>query len=158
MTETAAPIVRTATRADLPVLEAFEQGIIAAERPYDRTLKPDPISYYDIGALIDSAEAEVAVVEAGGEIVASGYAQKRPSKPYIQHTYHAFLGFMYVHPDWRGRGLNRMLVDHLLGWAERNGLTEIRLTVYAGNEPALSAYRKAGFAPYITEMRLNLDE
>ena len=150
-----APVIRSATRDDLPVLKAFEQGIIAAERPYDPTLKPDPISYYDLGELIDSAEAEVAVIEIGGEIVASGYAKKKKSLPYVQSDDHAFLGFMFVRPEARGRGLNQLLMDHLLGWTKANGLTEVHLTVYPGNEPAIRAYEKAGFRPYLIEMRLS---
>ena len=152
------PAVRSATREDLPLLKAFEQGIITAERPYDHTLKPDPISYYDLGELIDSDEAEVAVVELDGQIVASGYAKKKLSHPYLRDEYHAFLGFMFVVPEARGRGLNQRLVDHLLGWARAKGLREVHLTVYPGNDAAIRAYEKAGFRPYITEMRLNLDE
>jgi hypothetical protein len=38
-------IIRKATIDDLPVLLQFEQGIISAERPFDSTLLPDPISY-----------------------------------------------------------------------------------------------------------------
>ena len=106
-----APTVRSATREDLLLLKDFEQGIITAERPYDHTLKPDPISYYDIGELIDSDDAEVAVVELDGEIVASGYAHKQRSKHYIQHEWHAFLGFMFVRPEYRGRGLNKVLIE-----------------------------------------------
>ena len=150
--------VRSATRDDLPVLKEFEQGIIAAERPYDHTLKPDPISYYDIGELIDSDEAEVAVVEIDGELVASGYAKKKPSRPYLRDEHHAFLGFMFVRPDMRGKRLNQLLLDHLLDWARANDLPEVHLTVYPGNAPAIRAYEKAGFSPYLTEMRLNLDE
>ena len=154
----ATPAIRSAAREDLPLLKDFEQGIITAERPYDHTLKPDPISYYDIGELIDSDDAEVAVVEIDGEIVASGYAHRQRSKHYIQHKYHAFLGFMFVRPEFRGRGLNKLLIDYLPGGAKTNGLSEIRLTVYSTNAPAIRAYEKAGFAPYITEMRVNLDE
>ena len=90
--------VRSATRDELETLKAFEQGIIAAERPYDHTLKPDPVSYYDIGELIDSDDAEVAVVEVDGQLVASGYARTKESKSYVQDTHHAYLGFMYVRP------------------------------------------------------------
>ena len=61
-------LIRTATQVDLPTLLAFEQGIITAERPYDKTLKPDPISYYDISELIASNDAEVAVAVADGAI------------------------------------------------------------------------------------------
>jgi RimJ/RimL family protein N-acetyltransferase len=37
-------------------------------------------------------------------------------------------------------------------------LPEVHLTVYPDNAPAIRAYEKVGFAPYILEMRLNLDE
>lgn len=149
---------RSATLDDLPALKECEQGIIAAERPYDHTLKPDPISYYDLGERVRSEDAEVAVIDLDGAIIATGYAEKRASKPYIASDNHAFLGFMFVHPDHRGKGLNRILTDYLLDWARMRDLTEIRLTVYSGNDPAIRAYEKAGFNPYITEMRLNLDE
>ncbi|WP_084396779.1 GNAT family N-acetyltransferase [Henriciella aquimarina] len=150
--------VRPATLDDLPVLLEFEQGIIAAERPYDPLLKPDPISYYDIGEMIEADDAEVMVVEIGGELVASGYAKTRRSRHYTSPDWHAFLGFMFVKEGFRGRGLNRVLLDALLGWARRHDLTEVRLTVYPGNEPAIRAYEKAGFSPYLTEMRLGLDD
>ena len=149
---------RPATRNDLPTLLAFEQGIIAAERPYDHTLKPDPISYYDIGKLIDSDDATVIVAETEGLIVGSGYARRKRSRQYLQPEEHAFLGFMYVDPAHRGRGINRLILDALLGWARDNDLREIRLTVYPDNHPAVRAYEKAGFSPYLTEMRLNLNE
>lgn len=150
--------IREATRADLPTLLTFEQGIILAERPYDHTLKPDPISYYDIGALIDASDAYVVVAETNGELVGSAYAKKKRSRHYLTPDYHAFLGFMYVSPDHRGKGINRLILDELLKWARESDLPEVHLTVYPGNEPAIRAYEKAGFQSYITEMRLNLDE
>jgi ribosomal protein S18 acetylase RimI-like enzyme len=152
------PLIRSARLDDLPVLLAFEQGIIAAERPYDHTLKPDPVSYYDIAEKISSADAEVAVAEVDGHIVASGFAMKRRSKDYVRDSHHAYLGFMYVSPDHRGQGLNKRLLEHLSGWAKGNDLPEIRLTVYSDNAPAVRAYEKAGFTSHILEMRLNLDE
>ena len=124
--------VRTATRNDLETLKAFEQGIIAAERPYDHTLKPDPVSYYDIGELVDSDDAEVAVVDVDGQLIASGYARTKESKSYVQDTHHAYLGFMYVHPDYRGRGINKLLNAQLFYRAKDKGLPEVRLTACAG--------------------------
>jgi ribosomal protein S18 acetylase RimI-like enzyme len=151
-------LVRPARMDDLPVLLEFEQGIIAAERPYDHTLKPDPISYYNLAEKIASDDAEVAVAEIDGQLVASGFAQKKPSRHYISPPYHAYLGFMYVHPDHRGAGLNQLILDHLCVWAKSRGLPEIHLTVYPENQPAIRAYEKAGFKPYLTEMRINLAE
>lgn len=150
-------IVRTATRDDLPTLLEFEQGIIKAERPYDPTLSPDPISYYDIGELIDRKDAEVTVVTFENKIVASGYAKIKLSKPYVYHEQHAFLGFMFVDPEHRGKGVNQLIVDELKRWAKSKGLNEIRLEVYAENEGAIRAYKKANFYEHIVRMRCKLD-
>ncbi|MEM8637126.1 MAG: GNAT family N-acetyltransferase, partial [Pseudomonadota bacterium] len=150
--------IRAATKADLPILLKFEQGIVTAERPYDQTLKPDPISYYDIGAMIDATDAEVAVAERDGQLIGSGYAIKKASRAYLDPPFHAFIGFLYVEPEFRGQGVNQKVLDHLFDWARRNDLPEIHLTVYPDNAPAIRAYEKVGFDPYILEMRLNLDE
>lgn len=144
--------------SDLPTLLTFEQGIIQAERPYDHTLRPDPINYYDLADLIESETAEVAVAEMDGELVASGYALKKASRHYVSPAFHAYIGFLYVSPDHRGKGINQRILDHLFDWARRNELPEIHLTVYPDNAPAIRAYEKSGFKPYILEMRTNLNE
>lgn len=150
--------IRPATLSDLPTLLEFEQGIVTAERPYDHTLKPDPINYYDVAELVASPEAEVAVAELDGRLIGSGYAKKKPSRKYVDPEYHAFIGFLYVHPDFRGRGVNQLVLDHLFGWARTQGLPEIHLTVYPDNVSAIRAYEKVGFRPYLSEMRVNLSE
>ena len=149
---------RAATPADLPKLLAFEQGIIAAERSFDSTLRPDPISYYDVGALIESAEAQVAVAELEGSLIGSGFAVKRASRHYTEPAFHAHLGFMYVVPEHRGRGVNQLILQELFSWARQHGLPEIRLTVYPENQSAVRAYEKIGFTPHILEMRTRLED
>lgn len=151
-------VIRAARVDELPRLKAFEQGIVRAERPYDHTLRPDPISYYDIAELITSPDAEVAVAEIGGQLVGSGYAKRKRSRHYVSPDEHAFIGFLYVEPAFRGRGINKLVLDHLFDWARANALPEIHLTVYDENSPAIRAYEKVGFQPYLMEMRLNLDE
>ena len=150
--------IRAATHEDLPTLLRFEQGIVSAERPFDKTLKPDPISYYDIAEMIDDPDAEVAVAVSGERLIGSGYAIRKASRHYLTPPFHAFIGFLYVEPDFRGQGVNQRVLDHLFEWARVNGLPEIHLTVYPDNAPAIRAYEKVGFEPYILEMRLNLDE
>lgn len=150
--------IRSARAGDLPELLAFEQGIITAERPYDHTLKPDPLSYYDVAAMIDDPNAEVAVAVLNGHPIGSGYAIKKPSRHYVSPDFHAYIGFLYVDPAHRGKGINKLVLDHLFDWARAHDLSEIHLTVYPDNQPAIRAYEKTGFSPYILEMRLNLDE
>jgi GNAT superfamily N-acetyltransferase len=144
---------RPATPADLPVLLEFEQGIIIAERPFDPTLKPDPISYYDIEAMIVDPEVEVIVAVDGDRVIGSGYAKEKPSDLYVDPPTHCFLGFMFVHPEYRGRGVNGLVTEALLGWARVRGLTEVQLRVYDDNLGAIRAYEKKGFSKYMVAMR-----
>ena len=146
--------IRSAVLADLKALLDFEQRIIEAERPFDPTLQKGEISYYNIEALIVSHEAEVVVVEYNGKIVASGHATLKKARHYLEHDDYAYLGFMYTHPDFRGKGLNKKIVDALKEWSDAKGLHEIRLTVYNDNIAALRAYEKVGFKRHIIEMRL----
>ena len=147
-------LVRRATLDDLQVLFEYEQGVISAERPYDPTLADDPISYYDLPKLISSNDAEVVVANTESQIVGCGYALVKKARHYLDHSAYAYLGFMYTHPDFRGRGVNSKILDFLKSWSTEKGLAEIRLTVYDENISAIKAYEKYGFKKHITEMRL----
>ncbi|MGR3811083.1 N-acetyltransferase family protein [Jiulongibacter sp. NS-SX5] len=150
--------IREATLDDLPILLPFEQAIITAERPFDQTLKPDPINYYDIGELIVADNSVVMVAELNDEIVGSGYAQIRDAKSHLKHDQYAYLGFMYVDSTARGQGINGKVLQALKDWTADQGLSEIRLEVYSQNEPAIRAYQKAGFSNHLIQMRINLDD
>jgi ribosomal protein S18 acetylase RimI-like enzyme len=52
---------------------------------------------------------------------------------------------LYVTPSARRQGLGRLLVEHLLDWAEENGVKGIDLEAYQGNTPASILYRSLGF-------------
>lgn len=149
---------RSATLDDLPILRTFEQGIIRSERPFDPTLDDDPISYYDLEALIRSDESEVMVATSEKEVVASGFVRIAKAKPYLNHEYYGYLGFMYVKEEFRGRGINKLIVEALIDWCREKGIDEIRLEVYADNAPAVNAYKKAGFSNNLVEMRMNLKD
>lgn len=150
--------VRTARQNDLEILLTFEQGIISAERPFDPTLKEGEIHYYDIGKMIDEPDVELVVAEINGEVIGSAYARIMDSKPYLKHPRHAYLGFMYVKPEHRGKGVNHKIIEALTQWVVSRGLTEMRLQVYQENLPAIKAYQKAGFTPNLLEMRIGLNE
>ena len=148
--------IRTATLADLDTLLEFEQGIVKTERPFDPTLKDGHINYYDIAAMIQAPHIEVIVAELNGEIIGSGYARIEDSKVYLKHPKHAYLGFMYVKPEHRGKGVNKKVIAALQHWAIVRGITEFRLDVYNDNLPAVKAYEKIGFSKHLIEMRMEL--
>ncbi len=146
---------RTATIDDLASLLSFEQGIIKAERPFDSTLKPDPISYYDLKAYVLSNEVEVIVAHNENEVVGSGYAKVVKAKDYHKHDEYAYLGFMYVKPEYRGNGIIKEITEKLMSWARSKNIFEVRLEVYNDNAPAIRAYEKSGFKKHMIEMRLS---
>ncbi|RNL92667.1 GNAT family N-acetyltransferase [Sinomicrobium pectinilyticum] len=148
--------IRQATPGDLDTLLEFEQGIIEAERPFDSTLKEEKISYYDLGAYIEDSNTEVVVAECDGQLIGSGYARIMEALPYLKHEKYAYLGFMYVRPGYRGKGVNKQIVDALKKWSLKQGVTEMRLNVYSANEAAIKAYEKAGFVKHIINMRMPL--
>ncbi|MCD9016557.1 GNAT family N-acetyltransferase [Parachryseolinea silvisoli] len=145
--------IRTATPADLPTLRAFEQGVILAERPFDPTLGPDPLRYYDLEGMITATHIELIVALLGDEIVGSGYARIERGRPYLNHQYHAYIGFMYVVPQHRGKGIANAVLEALQRWSVKQGITEMQLDVYYENTPAIKAYEKAGFIKHLITMR-----
>ncbi len=148
--------IRSAQEVEINILLEFEKGIIEAERPHDSTLKEGEIHYYDLIELIKSDEAEVVVATVNDELVGSGYAKILTAKPYQKHTYFAYLGFMFVKPEFRGKGINKMILAVLTNWAKSKGISEIRLEVYDDNFIAKKAYLKAGFTPNLLEMRIEV--
>lgn len=146
--------LRYATEDDLPVLLEFEQGVVTAERPYNPTLIEGEIHYYDLNSLLTSENAALIVAETNNEVIASGYALiKDAEKKYYDFSRYAYLGFMYVKPEYRGKGINKLILKELINWSKDRGISEIRLEVYYDNEPAVKAYEKAGFESHILLMR-----
>jgi ribosomal protein S18 acetylase RimI-like enzyme len=150
-------LLRLATKADLAVLLQFEQGIIQAERPFSPTLKDDPVHYYDLENMLTDPQTDVVVAELNKQIIGCGYSRIESSKHFYKHPQHAYLGMMYVRPEHRGKGINAQVIEELKSLAKKRGITEARLEVFVDNQSAVKAYEKAGFQPYLLEMRMRLD-
>jgi ribosomal protein S18 acetylase RimI-like enzyme len=149
-------IIRKATINDMDALLQFEQGVIAAERPFDSTLQNDPVRYYDLDTLITANHIELLVAEENGQVIGSGYARIENSKHYLQHKQHAYLGFMYTDPQHRGKGVNQKIIAVLKKWSAEKQVFELRLEVYLHNLAAIKAYEKAGFSRHMLEMRMRI--
>jgi GNAT superfamily N-acetyltransferase len=148
--------IRPATINDLETLYRFEQGVVLAERPFDSTLKNEKIHYYDIEGMIVAPHIELLVAVYNNQLIGSGYARIESAKPYLKHKQHAYLGFMYVEPAFRGKGVNKLIMEELVQWAKEKGITEFRLDVYNDNQPAITAYEKVGFKKHLIEMRMEI--
>lgn len=147
---------RIAVLDDLPRLLELEQLVIEAERPFNASIKSDKTAYYDIRHLICNCDSHLIVCEDDEDIIGTGYAQVRESKISLEHEFHSYLGFMYVSPAYRGRGINKKILEDLVAWSQQRGARDLYLDVYVRNNAAIKAYQKAGFEPCMMEMKLRL--
>ncbi|NQZ23396.1 MAG: GNAT family N-acetyltransferase [Colwellia sp.] len=149
-------IIRQAVAGDLKKLAEFEQGLISAERPFDNTLNADPIHYYNFEKLMNNDNTYLVVAEVENQLIACGYARIEKAKPYVNYRFYSYLGFMYVAPEHRGKGVNQKIIDALAHWSKEQGITMMHLDVFSENLAALRAYNKAGFKANLVEMRLDI--
>lgn len=148
--------LRKASIKDHGALLTLEQKVIEAERPFNSTIRGENAIYYDLEQLLTNEDSHIVVAERQGHIIATGYAQIRASKQSLKHVRHAYMGFMYVSPEYRGLGINQQVINSLIGWSKEKGVQDFYLGVYMGNEAAINAYAKIGFVKSIIEMKINL--
>jgi ribosomal protein S18 acetylase RimI-like enzyme len=59
-----------------------------------------------------------------------------------------------VVPGYRGRGVARVMLHAVESIARQRGACKLTLEVLSGNQPAIGAYTRAGFAPYQLDPRM----
>lgn len=78
------------------------------------------------------------------------WLQDWPPNLFDQQPYRGYILNVYTEPDYRRRGLARMLVQTINGWCARQGMTTVSLHASAQGRPI---YESLGFLP-TNEMRL----
>ncbi|WP_336622665.1 MULTISPECIES: GNAT family N-acetyltransferase [unclassified Cellulophaga] len=106
--------------------------------------------------LLKDPKTIVAVATLNNTLIGSAYATIREAKKHLKHSTYAYLGFMYVDPKQRGKGVNKSIIDFLFKWIKQQNTTEVRLDVYSENAAALRAYEKAGFKKHMVNMRMKI--
>lgn len=136
--------IRRARPEDAEALGAAQREI--ARTPGRLASRPEELddrALRDKIALLSGHDAGAsAVIEAGGVIV--GHAFLEPHKlAALSHV--AFLTIV-IHEGWQGRGLGRMLMKHLIGWArEHPRIEKLELQVRSSNVAAIRLYESLGF-------------
>jgi GNAT superfamily N-acetyltransferase len=147
-------IFRLASTKDKEALDQCLQHIIEAERPMDECLDDGFIEYYDPVDFVENENSTLIVAEQGDVIIACGAAKLKTAKHYYHYDKSLYLAMMYVADAYRGKGINREIMQRLISWGNDKGVTNASLTVYPQNASAIRAYEKLGFEPALLEMRL----
>ncbi|MHA1158342.1 MAG: GNAT family N-acetyltransferase [Alphaproteobacteria bacterium] len=129
---TASYVIRTATHGDAPSLDAC---LIAAYAPF--TARLDDLPSMAGASAEDIANHNVWVVEVGETIV--GGLVLVPNHDFM------LLANVAVHPDARGIGLGRRLLELAETETRKRGLIELRLNTHAGMAESISMYARNGW-------------
>jgi len=133
--------IRTATADDAAAIaEIYNQGIDDRVATYETRQR----SAEDQRAWLQSIAGRypAIVAEIDGEII--GWAGAGPYRD--RDCYRGIGEFStYVHRDWRRRGVGDLLLDGLVGEAERLGLWKLLSRIFLSNEASRTLCRKHGF-------------
>lgn len=90
----------------------------------------------------DTGRGRYLVAEEAGSPVGHAFLEAMP----MAANAHVFQLTVVVHPGHTGRGVGRLLLEALLGWARAEPrVHKVELLVRAANERAVALYRRMGF-------------
>jgi L-amino acid N-acyltransferase YncA len=90
------------------------------------------------------ARHPVVVAVTGGQVVGWGSLNAFNPRPAYDNVVDLSV---YVERGWRGRGVGRALLQHLLPLARTLGYHKMVLATFPFNEAGVALYRKVGFRP-----------
>ncbi|HEY7653308.1 MAG TPA: arsinothricin resistance N-acetyltransferase ArsN1 family A [Methylomirabilota bacterium] len=86
----------------------------------------------------------VVVAVTDGQVVGWGSLNAFNPRPAYDHVVDLSV---YVERGWRGRGVGRVLMQHLVALAKTLGYHKIVLATFPYNESGVTLYKKMGFTP-----------
>ena len=136
--------IAAAQAAQIPVVQTLAREIW--HRHYPSLLSAAQIDYmldrgYSAEALarfVTEADAGLALANEGVEPVGFAAWYRLDAKAMK-------LDKLYVLPQRHGRGIGRMLIEHVRALATKIGCSELTLNVNRGNSDAIRAYEASGF-------------
>lgn len=135
--------VRRALRSDVPaILKIYNDAVLNTTASADYEVRPLESRY----EWFDEHEREgypvfVATNEAGAVVGWSSLSRYKERYGYRFSTENS----IYIHPDWRGRGLGKLLMPPLIESAKTMGLHAILAGISADNEASLKLHAQFGF-------------
>jgi GNAT superfamily N-acetyltransferase len=94
--------------------------------------------------LLAAADAYVVVAEQEGVVVGMATLQILIST--AEGGRSGLIEDVVVGESYRGRGIGKRLMEHLVQWAARQGLTRLQLLADRQNQPALMFYQSQGWS------------
>lgn len=127
-------------------LEAMT-GLLAQLFAQEADFRPDPEKQRrGLQLILDNpALGRLFVLRAGGRV--AGMANALITVSTAEGAPVLLLEDVIVSADYRGRGLGRRLIEHVLAWAREEGMARVTLLTDADNDRAQATYGRLGFSP-----------
>jgi GNAT superfamily N-acetyltransferase len=71
---------------------------------------------------------------------------RKMQNPSIREEAYCYVDFAFVTPDLRGFNIGGALFDRVEAWTQKQGLSQVHLTVIAANDGGVRFWERAGFA------------
>jgi ribosomal protein S18 acetylase RimI-like enzyme len=158
------PIVRRATIADLPRIGMLGSLLVQVHHDFDarRFLAARNRTPADYASFLSSqlADPDIAVLVAddNGDVLGYTYAGV---EGYDYMALRGPAGVVYdiiVDPEYRGRGIGRLLLDTTLEFLKSRGAPRVLLSTAEQNERAQRLFASVGFRRTMIEMTRELDD
>jgi L-amino acid N-acyltransferase YncA len=129
--------VRPMTAADAAVVLAIYQTCLDGANASFETVAPT-WSVFDAGRLPEHRYVAADGDAVLGWVAVSAVSTRAVYAGVVEHS-------VYVHPDARGRGIGRALLDALIASTEAAGIWTIQSAIFPENTASLALHRAAGF-------------
>jgi aminoglycoside 6'-N-acetyltransferase I len=102
----------------------------------------------EAAAILHRPDDQIAFIARGENATAIAFAEATLRRDYVNGCATSPVGFLeglYVDPDFRTRGIARLLCDEVENWAVGLGCSEFASDVDLGNEASQKAHEALGF-------------
>lgn len=139
--------IRKARADESTILQDLNNEVFVDNVKYDPDLVLD-WAYSEAGKkyfqeLVADPESICFIAEDDGKLV--GYLAASPKPISYRKSRYLEVDNMGVIPEYRSKGVGRMLMDACKKWATENNYQKMFVNSYAKNEKAVSFYQKCGF-------------
>ncbi|MGH2424869.1 MAG: GNAT family N-acetyltransferase [bacterium] len=154
--------IRRATARDIKQILPVWGELAGFHASLDPAFTPSPEWPREYGAYLKTlmAREDALALVAKEDLEIIGYAVGRITTlpPFFEHRFRGYIHDVYVREEFRRRGLGRRLVEEILAWFDRRGVTLVELTVAANNSEAIPFWKRLGFFVYMHQMKKELRE
>jgi GNAT superfamily N-acetyltransferase len=133
--------IRQATVADIDTMSMLLAQLFSIEQDFTPNHSKQR---HGLEKLLAASDAYVVVAEYEGEVVGMATLQVLIST--AEGGLCGLIEDVVVSESYRGLGIGKILMAHLVRWAEEQGLTRLQLLADQENQPALMFYQSHGWS------------